>query len=371
MRRRSGHLLRPSAILAIFAASVSVGRAQDVVVHDATPAFVFHGKAEMTTFVTYLRHGDENALRFVVTHQHSFTVYGCSGYLYVSRHHVAYDPVFSPESKSDGFDFNRSEVVEAKYSKPVGHNIKIIDMRLKDRRLRLNVLFEGPGGREVYTGKEAETVYKFFDLVADHFDEAEATLQEKSISLLPELAKAGNKDALLKIREMSERGEGPFQRTTAEVRAGEASERIGQMRNAFEEYLAALRDLPEWAPPDVEDSLRQRIIVLVLKLNPTPVIPEEARHHANFAATALDMAKDQPQQLDGAIHEWNETLRFAPWWPEVYFNAGLVLEKRGRYSEAERYLKLYLLAAPNAPDVDAVRQKIDSLEYKAQQQARQ
>lgn len=56
-----------------------------------------------------------------------------------------------------------------------------------------------------------------------------------------------------------------------------------------------------------------------------------------------------------------------PWWPEAYFNRGLLLEDRGSYAETVQSLKLYLLAAPNATDATQVQQKIYMLEYKARE----
>jgi hypothetical protein len=51
-------------------------------------------------------------------------------------------------------------------------------------------------------------------------------------------------------------------------------------------------------------------------MNPPPPLPEEARHHANFANTTLEIAKGDPNELDNAILECNKALQIAPWWPE-------------------------------------------------------
>jgi tetratricopeptide (TPR) repeat protein len=155
----------------------------------------------------------------------------------------------------------------------------------------------------------------------------------------------------------------------SQERLAEAAERSGQPREALQHYLSALQDLPLLPPSDVDQELRRRIIRLVLTLNPPPALPEEARRHSAFAATALKLAEKDPSQLNKALDESLQVLRIAPWQPNAYFNAGLILEKLQRYPEAMRCLKLYLLAAPNAADADAVQQKIYSLEYLAKQQS--
>jgi len=154
----------------------------------------------------------------------------------------------------------------------------------------------------------------------------------------------------------------------AEEDAGETAEQAGQSRQAVQHYITALQGLPKSAPPDIDQELRERIIKVVLQLSPPPAIPEEARRHSVFAATALKLAENDPRQLDNALGEWQEVLRIAPWWANGYFNTGLILERKRRFAEAMRCLKLYLLAAPSAADSDAVQQKIYSLEYLARQE---
>jgi tetratricopeptide (TPR) repeat protein len=157
---------------------------------------------------------------------------------------------------------------------------------------------------------------------------------------------------------------------SAEERAAQLAEQSGKVGEAVQHYVAALQTLPKRPPPDVEQNLQERTIKAVLNLNPAPAVPEDAQRHAAFAVTALQLAASDRSQLDQAIGEWHAALRFAPWWPEANFNLGLTLEKGERYAEATRYLKLYLLAAPNAPDAKEVQQKIYSLEYKAQLQSK-
>jgi hypothetical protein len=281
----------------------------------------------MVTFVTFLQRGNETAFRFLVTHEHATSTRACKGYLWVSKMHIAYEPVFSPEFSSHAFDVSRSSVGEAKYTRTMGY--RRMTVHFGDRSMNFYPLYQGLGTQDIDRDKTAEPVFELFSHVVDQYDDVEKGIREKATGLLPELVRQGNKEAQLRVKEMYERGEGPFQTSTKEVRAGESSERLGQTRKAFDEYLAAVKDLPEWTPPEIEDALRERIIALALRLSPAPVIPEEARHHANFAATALEMAKTQPEQLHSVIREWNKALRLAPWWSEVYFNTGAYFWRSG------------------------------------------
>ncbi len=52
--------------------------------------------------------------------------------------------------------------------------------------------------------------------------------------------------------------------------AGLAAEQAGQLREAFDDYVAALQALPESPPADADRRLRERIIKLALRLDPPP-----------------------------------------------------------------------------------------------------
>lgn len=156
-------------------------------------------------------------------------------------------------------------------------------------------------------------------------------------------------------------------RIAAAEKSGEAAEQAGNPAQAFDTYVAALASLPPGASGEAVNSLRDRLIRAAAKLKPAPPIPEEAKRHLAYARAAIEEGKatGNTDELNDAVNQLSKVLELAPWRPEAYYNLGLVLEQQKRYSDAARNLKLYLLAAPNAEDVEAVQQKIYELEYKA------
>lgn len=96
-------------------------------------------------------------------------------------------------------------------------------------------------------------------------------------------------------------------------------------------------------------------------------VSEEAKRHNDRGMAAADMAKS-PEDFKDAIKEFEQAIRLAPDWPEVYFNLGMVQEKAEKYSDAVTNLKQYLRLAPNASDAEEVKSLINKLEYKKDQE---
>lgn len=161
----------------------------------------------------------------------------------------------------------------------------------------------------------------------------------------------------------------PLLAQSSEESAGKTAEQAGKLREAVGHYIAALQSVPEGSADD--QRLRETIVKLVQKLSPPPAIPEEARRFSVRGQIAVKEAKS-PSDFDNAAKEFDKALRVAPWWADSYINQGVALEKAGKFGEAARALKLYLLAAPSAADAQNVQDQIYALEYrqeKAQQEA--
>ncbi len=142
---------------------------------------------------------------------------------------------------------------------------------------------------------------------------------------------------------------------------GRQAEQAGRPREALTHYVAALQFTSEGSASD--QSLREKIISLVQKLTPPPAVPDEARNFAVRGQIAFKEAKSQSDYVE-ATKEFSRALKVAPWWTETYFNLAVAQEKAGQVNDAVRSLKLYLLAAPNAPDADKIKDQIYALEYR-------
>jgi len=132
--------------------------------------------------------------------------------------------------------------------------------------------------------------------------------------------------------------------------------------------LAATRSLPAQAPTPqatfaqsvadlqktpTDTALREKIIKLALEMKPAPAVPEEAKA-VMASGTALFTAAKSPDDFRKAAWEFLKVTRVAPWLAEGYYNLASAQEKAGFPSEAAESLRLYLLAAPKAPDAKAV-----------------
>jgi len=67
--------------------------------------------------------------------------------------------------------------------------------------------------------------------------------------------------------------------------------------------------------------------------------------------------------------EFEQAVRIAPWWADIYFNDALGQQNAGNYKGAINNLKLFLLAAPDDPAVGEVRNRIYTLEAQIEKYA--
>lgn len=143
--------------------------------------------------------------------------------------------------------------------------------------------------------------------------------------------------------------------------AAKAAEQAGRLRDALTQYTAALQKVPDSSADD--QRLREAIINLAKRLSPRPAIPEEAQRRMIRGRVATKAASDE-QGFLRAAEEFRQAVKAAPWLQEGYFNLAVVLDKAGRYSEAVRNLKLYLLAVANPADAKQARDLMFEIEYR-------
>jgi len=113
--------------------------------------------------------------------------------------------------------------------------------------------------------------------------------------------------------------------------------------------------------------LRKKIVAIAATVTPPP-IPEEAQRAMAQGQAAVRIAKT-PSDLEEAEKQFTRSATIAPWWADAYFNLGVVKEKMRDLDDAMECFSLYLAAAPNAQDAEAVRTRIYELEHLKKRQA--
>jgi tetratricopeptide (TPR) repeat protein len=96
---------------------------------------------------------------------------------------------------------------------------------------------------------------------------------------------------------------------------------------------------------------------------------EEMRRHIRYAQTAYNRS-----EYPNALAEYQEALKLAPNYPELYKAIGDVYEKLATSDDlraAITHYKFYVELAPNASDVRQIQDKIYDLEYVLKQQKKQ
>ncbi|MDR1526590.1 MAG: tetratricopeptide repeat protein [Dysgonamonadaceae bacterium] len=96
---------------------------------------------------------------------------------------------------------------------------------------------------------------------------------------------------------------------------------------------------------------------------------EELRRHIRYAQTAYNSGEYQD-----ALDEYNEALKLAPQYPELYKAIGAVYEKLATTAHLESAItsyNRYIELAPDAPDVRQMKDKIYDLEYIIKKQREQ
>jgi len=84
-----------------------------------------------------------------------------------------------------------------------------------------------------------------------------------------------------------------------------------------------------------------------------PEISKDARKRALRGEILL-----KEGDLEDAISEVKKAIRLAPFSAKLYFNTALIYGQLKNYPEAIRYIKIYLQAAPDAPNARAAEDQI-------------
>jgi tetratricopeptide (TPR) repeat protein len=143
------------------------------------------------------------------------------------------------------------------------------------------------------------------------------------------------------------------------------AEGAGNLREALTHYVEVLKTAP------LNQQLREKIINIAQKIQPPPVLTEDAKRHMARGQGAIKAAK-APEDWAEAVKEYEKVVYFAPWYADAYYNLGITRDKAGQYDDAIWALKMYLMAKPHAEDAEQAKSLIFEIEYrkeKAQKEA--
>jgi len=107
------------------------------------------------------------------------------------------------------------------------------------------------------------------------------------------------------------------------------------MRDSLNQYVAALQQNPN------DNTLREKIISLSLRIKPAPAIPDDANEKLVMGTTFRD-----GKEYELAIKNLKDALLIAPWWGEAYKELGLTLEFAEKFDETITVFQLYLKTNP-------------------------
>jgi tetratricopeptide (TPR) repeat protein len=148
---------------------------------------------------------------------------------------------------------------------------------------------------------------------------------------------------------------------TIEEPIGDPSEAIRQCVNGLATAEKGSAD---------EQRLRSRAISAGLKMSPPPDVPMEAKRFVARGNAGIEMGQSKADFVDAAA-EFEKGIQIAPWWADAYKGLGLANEKAANYRQSMAAYNLYVKAAPNAPDIAEVQNKIFKLEYAADRDQKQ
>lgn len=145
---------------------------------------------------------------------------------------------------------------------------------------------------------------------------------------------------------------------------GSAHAQSAPSQQTLSQYISTLQSNPN------DQMLREKIIRHVQAMKRAPAIPEDAERYMARGMAAVRTAKDANDFKD-AVTEFEKATLTAPWLASAYYNLGISQDRAGMYADAIRNLKLYLLAAPDAPDAKQVKTLIYEIEYRQEKAAKE
>lgn len=212
---------------------VSAADAQEVMLHDGKSALVFRAAQDMTIAVDLTDHDGERALRFPVKHSHFGA---CSGYLYVSRNHVAYDPVFTPKFEKDALNFDRKDVKKAEVGIEGFTHDCVVAIWSARKQYLFYALFDS-GSEKKFFGKEsAGPAYQFIARSLNDFDSAWREAETLTASL-------GRQDVMREPTVQSDSSPKPAAQPSVKLQEGQTPQEVEELLGTPEDTITLQESL--------------------------------------------------------------------------------------------------------------------------------
>jgi hypothetical protein len=148
--------------------------------------------------------------------------------------------------------------------------------------------------------------------------------------------------------------------------SGDEAARSGDLEGALARYTELLGKALRYGEQD--QRVRLSVVKVVRSMAAPPPLPEEALRY--MVRGEAKVKAGGAGSYEGAAREMEKAVALAPWFADGYYNLAAVQEKAGRFGQAVRNLRLYLAAAPDAPNATAVRAKGYELEVGEEEAAK-
>jgi tetratricopeptide (TPR) repeat protein len=102
-----------------------------------------------------------------------------------------------------------------------------------------------------------------------------------------------------------------------------------------------------------EEMLRSRVFSMIRKMPSPPEITAQARRHVLRGELLI-----KEKNLGEAVTEYKKAVDLAPYSAKLYFNLALLYGEVKNYEDAISNMKIYLQAAPDAPNARAAKDEI-------------
>ncbi|MEK7314156.1 MAG: tetratricopeptide repeat protein [Deltaproteobacteria bacterium] len=131
-----------------------------------------------------------------------------------------------------------------------------------------------------------------------------------------------------------------------------------ELKGQYKEALSELSEALKIADETEAQEMQENIFSMIRKNPLLAEVPEDARKYALRGEVLL-----KEGNFEQAAAEFKKAIQIAPYAARLYYNTALINAELKKYPEAIRNMKIYLNAAPDAPDARAAKDEIIKWEF--------